>query len=341
MKRLLIFIPILLLGASAFGVLEGPLEWPRQSTGSKLRFEYEFRGKLKPPPRPWYVKVLRGLVGLAPQDSIRRRTKKMRLPTGIAIKGSTIYVGDLGAQAVLRYDEVEKKVEWLPKGHSLKLFSPVGIAIAPDGRIFIADSAVAKIFILSPEGRPAGIFAEAGKNLTRPVSLAFASDRLFVSDVKRHRIAVFALDGKLLYTFGKRGAKKGEFNLPSYIHYDSAKERLFVVDSGNFRIQWFSKDGKYLGGFGEVGNSPGFLARPRGITLDSDENLYIVDGAFEAVQVFNLKGQLLMKLGHEGAAPGTFRLPGGIAVDERNRIFVADTHNARVQAFQYLTGGGQ
>jgi sugar lactone lactonase YvrE len=340
MKRALLVLGALSLGVSAFGVLEGPLEWPRQSAGPKLRFVYEFRGRLKPPARPWYIKVFRGLVGLSPEQSVRRRTKKMHLPTAIAAANGMLYIGDVGTRGILRYDPAEKKVEWLPQGGKLQLVSPVALAVHPDGRIFVADSDLGKIFILSPEGRPAGVFAEAGEHLTRPVGLALGEDRLFVSDVKRHRIAVFGLDGSFQYAIGKRGSANGEFNFPTYIHLDRKNERLFVVDSSNFRIQWFSKDGTHLGGFGRIGNKPGYLARPRGIALDSDDNIYLSDGAFESVQVFDLKGRLLYNLGREGKTPGRFNLPGGVTVDENDRLYVADTHNSRVQAFQYLRGGG-
>ena len=339
MRRALVALPLVLLAAAAFGVPEAPPEWPAPGARPGLRYLAEFKGKTAPPRRPWYVQLLRGLVGLGPEGGWRRRERAMRLPTGLALHGGSVYVADAGARAVLRYSEAEDKIEWLPRGGRLRLLSPVAVAVAPDGRVFVADSGLGKVFVLSPEGYPAGELAGAAGNLERPVALALAGERLYVSDVARHRVAAFDLSGKFLSSFGARGSGKGELNRPTYLCWDERGGRLFVVDSGNARVQWFAPDGRLLGGFGELGGQPGYLARPRGIALDSGGNLYIADGAFESVQVFDLEGRLLYNLGQEGGGAGQFRLPGGVAVDGRDRLYVADTHNARLQVFQYLAGG--
>ena len=79
-----------------------------------------------------------------------------------------------------------------------------------------------------------------------------------------------------------------------------------------------------------------FLARPKGVAVDSDNNLYVMDSIFGNFQIFNPKGQLLLYVGQEGYLPGEMMLPSGIFIDKDDRIYVADTFNHRLQIFQYL-----
>ncbi|TPW20610.1 MAG: NHL repeat protein, partial [Elusimicrobia bacterium] len=208
----------------------------------------------------------------------------------------------------------------------------------PDGRLFVADSALGRVFILDKEGRPAGELRGDPAGLGRPVGLALAEDRLYVSDVARHRVAMYDLAGVFIAAFGRRGGGLGEFNFPTYLWYEAARRRLWVCDSGNFRVQRLTRDGVPDGAVGGPGNRPGYLARPRGVALDSDGHLYVVDGAFEAVSLFDRDGRLLLFVGSAGSAPGEFALPGGLFIDTGDRVLVADTLNARVQILRYAKG---
>lgn len=51
-------------------------------------------------------------------------------------------------------------------------------------------------------------------------------------------VQVFDTGGDLLYTFGKRGLKPGDFQLPAGLFLDK-DDRIYVVDSYNRRIQVF------------------------------------------------------------------------------------------------------
>jgi sugar lactone lactonase YvrE len=89
---------------------------------------------------------------------------------------------------------------------------------------------------------------------------------------------------------------------------------------------------------GSAGDLPGYMSRPKGLALDSEDHLYIVDAQFELVQIFDPHGVLLLSFGGEGSGPGEFWLPAGIHIDPSDRIWIADTYNRRVQVFQYLPG---
>ncbi|HEV3486847.1 MAG TPA: hypothetical protein VG106_15655, partial [Vicinamibacterales bacterium] len=73
--------------------------------------------------------------------------------------------------------------------------------------------------------------AEAG--LQRPTGIVADEDRLHVVDTLGHRIVTVSPDGRVLGSFGSRGAEPGQFNFPTNIARDAAG-RLYVTDSMNF-----------------------------------------------------------------------------------------------------------
>ena len=104
----------------------------------------------------------------------------------------------------------------------------------------------------------------------------------------------------------------------------------------NFRVQAFDADGNFLRSIGRLGDTPGSMARPKGIAVDSEGHLYVVDAAFNNVQIFDDEGRLLLAFGAFGNGPGQLWMPTGLWIDQRDRIFVADRYNNRLQVFDYL-----
>jgi len=104
-------------------------------------------------------------------------------------------------------------------GQGLDVFDqPTSIAIAPNGRIFVA------------EGH-APTFGNS-------------------------RIMVFDKDGKFLQTFGRLGAGEGEFRSPHVITFDS-QGRLFVADRSNNRVDILTQGGQFLASWKQFGRPSG------------------------------------------------------------------------------------
>lgn len=333
MKRALSAMLLIVLLTASAPPAEAPPQWPPAPQAARLRFTGEISG-----PRVTGTGrlggFLRALIGLDKAGEIA--PDRLVKPTGLFVRGGTVFVADPGMRAVLRYDEATGKGEWWPRGVEKTLVSPVSVAGAADGRLFILDSQLGKVFILDAEGNVTGELEGDPEGLGRPGALTVSGKRIYVSDVKRHRIAVYGIDGTFVQAFGRRGDRPGEFNFPTYMWFDKKADRLWVTDSGNFRLQWFGPDGRFGGAIGENGNRPGYLARPRGVAVDSEGHVFVVDAAFEAFQVFDDKKNFLLFVGRAGTAPGQFSMPGGIFIDGRDRVYVADTQNARVQVFQYI-----
>ena len=324
---------LLILIAAAPPAETPPLQWPPAPQAARLRFAGEIAG-----PRVAGTgkvgRFLRVLIGLDKAGEVA--ADRLVKPTGLFVSSGTVFVADPGMRGVLRYDEASGRGEWWPRGVDAKLPSPVSVAGTPDGRLLVLDSQLGKVLILDSQGKVKGELEGDPEGMGRPAALTVSANRIYVSDAKKHRVSVYGIDGTFLQAFGRRGSKPGEFNFPTYMSFDKTTDRLWVTDSGNFRLQWFTSDGRFGGFIGENGNRPGYLARPRGVAVDSEGHVFVVDAAFEAFQVFDDKKNFLLFVGRAGTGPGQFSMPGGIFIDGRDRVYVADTQNARVQVFQYI-----
>ena len=334
MKRIIasLFLSAALTGAAPPAAAPTP-QWPPAPAKAHLRFVSTIVG-----PRVAGTGrmggFLRALIGLEKSGEISKN--RLVKPTGLYVSSGTVFIADLGMRAVLRYNEADGKGEWWPRSAEAKLLSPVSVAGSADGRLFVLDSLLHKVFILDSAGKIAGELEGDPQGMGQPAAVVVLGRRVYVSDVKNHRIAIYGIDGGFIQSFGRRGLGNGEFNFPTYLWGDASTGQLWVSDSGNFRVQWFDADGRFIGKMGENGNRPGYLARPRGIARDSEGHVYATDAAFDAFQIFEPTGQFLLFVGHAGSLPGEFSMPGGIHVDGRDRVYVADTQNARVQVFQFL-----
>ena len=256
-------------------------------------------------------------------------------PYGVtADKEGNVFVVDRDTGEILSFN--------LRSGKSSSLFFdtedpedyPIGIGIAKNIYVTYPNSGLVRVF--SGKGAMA---AEFGKDadLKRPTGIAIneGNGRVYVVDTLGHDIKVFNLEGKPLFTFGKRGEKDGEFNFPTHI-FVANDDTVYVTDELNFRVQAFTPDGNFIFKFGKIGTVPGTIQSPKGVAVDSDGNIYIADAMADSIQVFNRDGGLLLLFGGNGSEDGQFEGPAGMFIDKDDRIYITDLYNRRVQVFQYL-----
>jgi DNA-binding beta-propeller fold protein YncE len=305
-------------------VSETPV-WPLPPDEPRVRYVRSVAG-----PEDWGIhkSVLRRLIDFLTNKADERFVR----PTGLGVRDGVLYVADPGAHALWILDAARDRMVRVAEIGDQALGSPVAVAPGPDGGVFLADSVLGKVFLLSDRGRPTGVVLQEG--LEQPVGLAFdaATRRLYVADSAAHHVAVFDERGRRIATIGTPGSEDGEFNRPTHVALDRAG-MLLVTDALNFRIQAFDLDGRFAWKFGRHGDSSGDLATPKGIASDSEGHVVVADALFDAVQIFDRGGDYLLAFGGRGERPGQFWLPNGLAIDAADRIYVADAYNRRIQIF--------
>lgn len=264
-----------------------------------------------------------------------------RPQSGLVDEEGRILVTDVSRGAVYVFDEKAGVLDVWPFAEGYLHFkAPSGIALGPDGHVFVADADLRAIYLLDRNGK--GIRVVGSEQLLRPTGVAWDHDAalLYVADTYAHQIKVFDATGRLVRTIGQRGEAPAEFNFPT--HLALSKGGLVVADTMNSRVQIIplEEDGEAIV-FGQRGTKLGDFVRPKGVAVDGEDNIYVVESYHDHLLVFNKAGQFLLPIGGLGKEIGQFFLPSGVWLDARNRVFVADTFNGRIAVFQFLGGGSE
>lgn len=330
--------------AMGYTTVEGEHIWPPAPDVPRYRYVGELTGEdnfhaLEQGGAGEAIKgFLKALVGLG--DDPENRKMLYRPQAGAVGADGRIYVTDGGRQAVFMFDEAAGKLAvWDVAGKAedddIMFVSPVGIAVAQNGDVLVADSEQQQVFRLDSQGVPRSRFGFG--DMDRPTGLAVdpVTGRIFVADTTEHNIKVFDDGGKLISVIGKVGEGPGDLNAPTHLAF--ANGRLYVTDTFNARVQVFDADGKLLQGIGQRGLYIGNLVRPKGVAADTEGNVYIIESFHDYLLVYEAGGRFLLPIGGTGSEVGQFYLPAGVWTDKRDRIYVADMFNGRVAVFQYLT----
>lgn len=306
--------------------------WPRPPARARIRFVKSVARPEDLGVRPSIWQGLRELIAGKHEEWLVR-------PTAAVARGPVVYVADPGAQVLWMIDAEHGRFRKTGRAAKEPLVSPVGLALGADGRIYLVDSFLAKVFVYDANLEFRSVIADP--EFQRPAGAAFdpTTDRLYVADSGAHRVWIYTGDGKRLGTIGRRGTGDGEFNFPTHVAIDRVG-LIYVTDSLGFRLEMFERDGRFARRVGRHGDSSGDFASPKGVAVDSGGHIYVVEALFDAVQIFDSRGRFLLSFGERGVGPGQFWLPVGVFIDREDRIYVADAYNQRIQIFQYLAGGG-
>lgn len=173
-------------------------------------------------------------------------------PLGVAVSGTTLYVGSAGRKTVESYDLANRKAGWALSGFDM----PNGIAVGPDGNIFVADSKKDHLTVLAPDGR---VLREIGADLNFPVAVAVDAARIVVADQGNHRVVVYSPAGAQVRAFGGEvtSAKclddyRGKFTSLGSVALSGSE--ILALDSAHSFVQAFDAAGTPAGIFGYAGS---------------------------------------------------------------------------------------
>jgi DNA-binding beta-propeller fold protein YncE len=217
------------------------------------------------------------------------------------------------------------------------LTKPEGISVAPDGRIFVADYTTGDVKIYDKDYKWLETFSEYGSEPGQNIKSEFTDiyeGKYYMPEAGNHRVSVWDLQGKFLFTFGKKGTADGDMNNPESSKF-SSEGKMYVADLKNDRVQVFDPTGKFLFKWGNSGNGDGQFKAPAGIAIDKDDNIYVTEIGNNRVQVFDKTGKFLTKWGKKGSGNGEFGNLHGMYCDkETGWLYIADTANNRIQVYK-------
>ncbi|MBD2715103.1 hypothetical protein KBK19_08655 [Microvirga sp. STR05] len=251
-------------------------------------------------------------------------------------------------------------------GTEARFKRPMGIAIAPNGVVYIADTENHTIRRITPAGAVTTLAGTAGSKgsldgsgeaarFYHPVGIALDSQgNLYVTDSENHTIRKINSAGlvtTLVGTAGRKGISDGagiqaSFNYPHGIAV-GADGTIYVTDTENHTIRQISSTGvvtTLAGSAGKKGAPDGTGAaalfyHPSGIAVTAEGILYVADNGNHTVRKISRNGAvttlagMARKRGHaDGTGPAArFDWPNGVAVDSQGLVYVADNVNSIIR----------
>ena len=264
------------------------------------------------------VTTIAGRPGDAGSDDGPAMSARFDTPSAVAVaKDGSLFVSDTGNHTLRRIarDGVVSTLAGLAGdagatnavGRAARFNSPLGIAIAKDGTLFVADSANHAVRRVGADGAV--------------TTFAGATEEWGAADGK---VTQARFNGPVALAFGPTGA-------------------LFVSDALNHAVRRIASDGSVTTFAGKLGDDgfddgpPGTarLGKPAELAFDARGDLYVVDAFHHTLRKIAPDGAISTVAGlagSEGDTDGSHRIarffnPYGLATTSAGALVVADTYN--------------
>lgn len=291
----------------------------------------------------------------ADQILVGNQDYQLNAPRDIAFAADgSLYVADSRNHRILHLDQdgnlLHEWGEFAASDYNTNIMAPEGtfnepwgLAVGPDGSVYVADTWNNRIQKFTAEGEFItmwGLFgtAESNYHFWGPRDVAVDSEgRVFITDTGNKRIVIFDSDGKDLTAFGGAGLGIGQFDEPVGIAVDD-RGRVYVADTWNMRIQIMLPKGDSLiypshitwdvdAWYSESLDNKPFLA------IDAAYNSYVADPIMGRVLIFDQEGNFLRAFGGFGSSASEIGIVSGMAFDPQGRLWVSDANYNRLMRF--------
>jgi sugar lactone lactonase YvrE len=202
---------------------------------------------------------------------------------GVAAGKDTLAVADTWNGRILVFDLAGK-----PRASVSELYGPRGVAVAPDGRIWAADTGNGRVMRYEADLTGALVIGKKGSGkgeLSGPIGIAVGpSGRVYVADTGNKRIQVIDRDGAFVAAWPI--VAWGESSEPQ-IAVDS-DETVYVTDPPGNALLEIGPDGRTLRRL--IADAAGVpFSRPTGLALDRKTRmLYVINSGNSSVSTMSL-----------------------------------------------------
>jgi DNA-binding beta-propeller fold protein YncE len=288
-------------------------------------------------------------------EAVIARAVGMLGPRDIAIDAEgLLYVTDTDRNRIVVLNPQGEEVRTIggdaPNGGSEpgQLRQPWGVAIGPDGNLYVADTWNHRVQVFNPEGEWLRGWGHEGLPAQDPSPDAFwgprdiavgADGTVYVADTGNKRVRVYTSEGEWLRDIGTPGAALGQVDEPSGLAINPVSGHLYVAEAWNQRIQTFDQEGFPINAWDvnmwfrnrQSFNRPYVAVSPDGTLVyvtDMDDRHRVV--------AYNLSGEPVLSFNHpdnlESGQLG-LRSPAGMAFDAQGRLYVVDAELAQIYVF--------
>lgn len=281
-----------------------------------------------PPDRQITARVERHLA--APTE------QPMHMPTDVAVDAAgRVYVADGVNNRILRFNPQGGLDAVITQAGSERLNRPVGIAVGPEDRLWIADTGHHRVLVVGSTGElleRIELPAENGGHAADPTDLTITPDgkRTYIIDNDNHHLLIRDNEtGTFAPAMGGMGEGLGKFRYPFMVCI-AADGYVYVSEVIGSRLQRISSEDRWAGQVGRWGVELGALYRPKGVAADGANRLFVSDSTLGVVQVFGGRGNVLGVVTDETGSPLRFEHPMGMCFDADGRLYVVELRANRV-----------
>lgn len=259
---------------------------------------------------------------------------QIQRPLGAAVDGNgNLWITDSTNNRVVEYDKTGAFIRQIgtatgAAGSAAGQFNvPKGIAVAPNGTVWVADYGNKRLEAFTPQGAfIRQITSFEGTPFEAPYAVAVAKDgSVWVSDITARKIRHFSEAGSYLGTAA--GAPTGTIQSLAIDSYGN----IWANDYENNKIYELTSTGASKFSFGGTeGTASGQFKNPVGLAIASSGNVFVADDKNNRIQEFKPDGSFIRTFGAEGSANNQLKEPRLLAVGPGNTLYVADAGNKRI-----------